>query len=213
MSLFCLVRWRPLGGLSAASVCDASPVGAGGSRSWMWPGMVFTTITGPNIDPSSATNTPDSESWGYITEGIRVTGTGVLGASVWPTLGVYDSAIGVTLANDDVVDTLVATTGHPISVVLRLPPQDVGSGVILWARCGAPPMDQWQQRVWVGDASTPDRANADARSPLVCDRDQLGTTRHRQPAYRGSAGQPFPPGQPSCVSGCCDNHPRRHPPT
>ena len=134
------------GTLTSASNILVPPAGG---NSLMWPGMVFTTITGPNIDPSSPTSMPDSESWGYVTEGVRVTGNGVTGDAVWPTLGVYDSAIGVTLANDDVVDTLVATTGHPISVVLRLPPQDVGSGVILWARCGAPPIESARDRkVW-----------------------------------------------------------------
>lgn len=33
-----------------------------------------------------------------------------------------------------------ATTGHPVSVVLRLAPGQLGSGVILWGRCGAPPI-------------------------------------------------------------------------
>lgn len=147
------VQWFSGSPTSLTAQHTSSPtnltVATSGTNSWMWPGMIFNTITGPDIDGSSPTSTPDRESWGYLTEGVRVTGNGTTGSTVWPTLGVYDGAIGVVLANDDVMDSLVATTGHPVSVVLRLPAGQLGSGVILWGRCGAPPTSTaYDRKVW-----------------------------------------------------------------
>jgi hypothetical protein len=123
-------------------------VAASGNNTLMWPGMVFTTITGPDESVGSPPGDPDTESWGYISQDVQVWGNGTVGAVLLPTLGLYDSAIGVAMTTDDVVDAAVATTGHPVSVVLRLPAADIGSGVILWARCGAlPTATAWDRRV------------------------------------------------------------------
>ena len=124
------------------------PVAASGTNSLMWPGMVFQVRTSADLPGSASSATLDRESWGFITQQLEVTGTGVMGDTIMPTLGAYDSAVSVLMTPDDVVDTLIANTGHPISVAAWQTPGFTSPGVVLWARCGAPPdAANWLRRV------------------------------------------------------------------
>jgi len=127
-------------------------VGATGTNSLMWPGMIFHTVTGPDLSLTAPNTTPDRESWGYVTQDAQLWGSGALGAGTLPTLGVYDQALAVLQQTDDTVDTLIANTGHPVTIAVW-PHNDTGTGLGVWARCGALPTAT-QHQYWAFPTAT-----------------------------------------------------------
>lgn len=198
--------------MSGSIVSASQLLAASGSNSLMWPGAIFHVVSGPDLLSSANVSVPDSESWGFRTYELEVTGNGTWGDFTVPTLGVYDSAIGIAMPNDDVVDAAVANSGHRMAVALWSP-NDTGAGLILWARCGGfptsssfnrqevtnaagaaffeidPPVECSGQQVFISVTNTSDRARAFRLAVLTTRTDHIMTEVRVGVAWNATASQ------------------------
>lgn len=105
----------------------------------MFPGAIFRVRT---TWDAARTPVQEHESWGFDTSNIVIAPRDTMGNYAPPTLAPWDSVIAVLMGTDDVSDAILQHIDDPtvvLTVAAWMPPPNIGTGLTLWARCGAYP--------------------------------------------------------------------------
>lgn len=120
------------------------PAAFAGADSLMFPGTVLRVVTGPdsglipNAYVTPYDTVPEHESWGFETSNLLVGPRPTMGTAWQPTLGNYESVVGVVLGGDDTFSTAIFHSSDPITVATWVPDGAI-PGMSVWVRCGAAP--------------------------------------------------------------------------